>query len=587
MNKKITICVGIKNRSKPLVDYLIESMNNCIDKHFLSLSIFDCNSNDTENLENLIKAKWDGELQFSKEDISFSRSYAFNKAIMQSCSDYVFICDADMTLPTDFVHLFKYNVNKNKTWFPICFSLVKGRPRVIDEELNGWWRVNGFGMVGIYKKKLYDIGFLNEKFKDWGGEDNDLYNRIRGEKIRSNCIGLFHNWHPSPYNMRVTPIKFRHIEHRKKLVTAITTYNRLEYLKCCIESWNNTRDLGHEHLLIVADDGSKDGTLEYLENLKIENVNIHLILNNRMGIHFQVNQILKYCSEIDFEYGFKIDDDIIFLNKEWDNKYIETIQNTGYEHLCFYDYKWGRHGKTVHSMVDSHNGLLRSYVSKDNVQGAFWTFTHNIINKIGYFDIDNFGFCGLGHVDYTCRCCRGGFNNIETPFDFIDSNNYIKLPRESYKSAIEDKVRYSFNTPEILLNKRIVIQENRIFIEYKDNRDLIEKIKINVERKIEEENYRRKIKDSYCELKPIKTKNDINLDNKLKKKNIQNSNNLKEYKILSNIYDDQSRTVGYWIRNMRGKDKKLLLQLIEEREWGLGKKITKKELEKLFSKMDI
>ena len=58
MNNNITICVGIKNRSKALVDYLIESMNRCIDKNRLSLSIFDCCSNDVLDLKKEIEKKW-------------------------------------------------------------------------------------------------------------------------------------------------------------------------------------------------------------------------------------------------------------------------------------------------------------------------------------------------------------------------------------------------------------------------------------------------------------------------------------------------------------------------------------------------
>jgi len=166
---KITICVGIKNRSKALINCLIDSMNKCTNNDKLCLSVFDCDSEDNLNLEETIKSNWHGKLFFSKEKVNFSRAYTFNKAINQSVSEYIFICDADITLPIDFVEQFNNNVDKNKTWFPICFSLVKGRPRIIDEELNGWWRINGFGMVGIYKEKFYNIGFLNENFKNWGG----------------------------------------------------------------------------------------------------------------------------------------------------------------------------------------------------------------------------------------------------------------------------------------------------------------------------------------------------------------------------------------------------------------------------------
>jgi len=37
-------------------------------------------------------------------------------------------------------------------------------------------------------------------------------------------------------------------------------------------------------------------------------------------------------------------------------------------------------------------------------------------------------------------------------------------------------------------------------------------------------------------------------------------------------------TVGYWLRNFRGKEKYFLEKVIKQYEWGIGKKITKKDL---------
>jgi glycosyltransferase involved in cell wall biosynthesis len=573
---KITICVGIKNRTKALMDCLIQSMNNCIDNDMLSLSIFDCGSTDIIDLENVIKQNWKGNLYFSKEDRKFSRSYAFNRAIEQCRTNYVFICDADISIPIDFVRKFRENVDICKTWFPICFSLLRGKEKIIDEDNNGWWREKGFGMVGIHKSTFNNSGNLNENFIKWGGEDNDLYNRVNGIKIRENCIGLFHNWHPSPYNMRVTPERFRNIEYKKKLVLAITTYNRIEYLKRCIDSWNNTRDKRHEWTLIIADDGSTDGTIEYLKYLNIDNIKKHLILNNRMGVHYQTNQILKYCSNIDFEYGFKTDDDIIYIKKDWDNKYIEAIENTKYDHLCFFDYKWGKRRGTINAPIKSNDGFLQSYIKNKDVQGAFWTFTHKVIDKVGYFDIDEFGFCGLGHVDYTYRCARAGFNDLNNIYDYINSNEYIKLFNEFYVSAITNNERYFFNSNEVLLKKRRTIEENRIYIAYKENKDLIEELKELREKEFKIVNIQRIVKED-----PIIIKEPIKVRLERKKEKIEK----KEYKILYTLDNNNLRTIGYWLRNLNSNDKIMLNKAIKKYEWGMGKKITIKELESFLSKI--
>lgn len=197
MKKNISICVGIKNRSHQLLNYLLTSLQKIDSKELIDLSIYDCGSDDVPHLEVEIKKLWGGSLTYIVNDIKFSRTLSFNRAVKQSPSNFIFLCDADMTLPIDFINQYWANVSTEACWFPICFSLYKDKLSEIKKE-NGWWRTTGTGMVGISKDNFLSIGGLDEKYKTWGGEDDDLFNRckLKNFKInRANCLGLFHNWH--------------------------------------------------------------------------------------------------------------------------------------------------------------------------------------------------------------------------------------------------------------------------------------------------------------------------------------------------------------------------------------------------------
>lgn len=194
----ITICVGIKNRTVNLIQCLLVSMNECEQKESLALSIFDCNTDDVENLEKEIRKCWGGELIFKSEAIEFTRTYTLNKAVEAAATEKIFVCDADMTLPVNFIKQYNENVNGNTVWFPVCFSLYAFMPKEIKVNETGWWRHSGRGMMGLLKNNFIKIGQYNLDYKEWGREDDDFFARTKKANfkiVRDQCKGLFHNWH--------------------------------------------------------------------------------------------------------------------------------------------------------------------------------------------------------------------------------------------------------------------------------------------------------------------------------------------------------------------------------------------------------
>lgn len=277
-------------------------------------------------------------------------------------------------------------------------------------------------------------------------------------------------------------LRFSSTVIKMRIIYGVTTYNRLEYLKKHIATWKKTINTKrHDWTLIIADDGSDDGTVEYLKSLSLgPNIKYEPIFNNRRGVHYQVNQILLKSSKIDFDMGFKVEDDIYFLRSGWDTLYCRAMTKSKCEHLLYHDPNWRK------KLRGNCAGALRVTRKQENIyvqsrledaaigMGVFWTYTPNVIKKVGYFDCNDFGLCGNGHQDFTLRCCRAGLNRKRLPWDALNSESYIRMVYEDYRGAGSGKERgkaanIGRNGPTKKLKKGKLLQDrSRIYIPYNE-----------------------------------------------------------------------------------------------------------------------
>jgi hypothetical protein len=194
----ISICTGIYNRSDNYLNQFLPSIVKAKHADLIELSVFDCNSSDIPDLEASIKAQWKGKLKFAKEPLAFSRSATFNKAVAQSSQRIIFICDADMSVPENIVKLCNNYTAKKRVWYPVIYFLFKDRPAVVGKGNGVWEQYSAKGMLASLKEDFDAVGKLNEHFKEWGAEDNELWDRFykQGFTVISNRQrGLLHHWH--------------------------------------------------------------------------------------------------------------------------------------------------------------------------------------------------------------------------------------------------------------------------------------------------------------------------------------------------------------------------------------------------------
>ena len=220
--------------------------------------------------------------------------------------------------------------------------------------------------------------------------------------------------------------------NKKLFIIGITTFNRYSYLNDCLKSLLNTLCDNNDYILIIADGCSKDNTLNTIKSFQYnKNVSLIIIQNPNHFIYRQSNSILKYSLNFSFNFGFLMNDDLIFLKKGWDNLYYDTSIKDNISHIVYFGKKTK---KEDHYKIHKNNNL-ESYVTAENCQGAFFTFNRKLIENVGFFDEKNFQIRGHSHIDFTLRCCRYKYNNINTLYDVINSNNYIKLSTTSYISS--------------------------------------------------------------------------------------------------------------------------------------------------------
>lgn len=216
----------------------------------------------------------------------------------------------------------------------------------------------------------------------------------------------------------------------EKIGLGIITCNRPHYLKSLLESLKPCQDQINE--LIIVNDGKA---------VDVELFKGELILNEKnLGVGKSKNKAMKHLLGKGCDYIFIIEDDMVVLNKDIFQKYIEAYKISGIQHFNYgpgspfnrkQDIQFDLHNRhELKQDTEPNPKMILDYKKckialYEHTVAMFSFFTKEVLEKVGLIDEEFYN--AWEHVDHTYRIIKAGYH---PPFwwfaDIVDSQNYIR-----------------------------------------------------------------------------------------------------------------------------------------------------------------
>ncbi len=228
-------------------------------------------------------------------------------------------------------------------------------------------------------------GMVNSN-KDKGLEQTQLVKRIYQDKF------------PPPQKDFVKRLHYlKNVPANRYVNIGMVTFNRLEFTKSSIASLLEFTCF--PHVITVVDNGSTDGTGEYLQGLKKEGIITNLILlKENVGIAKASN--LAWSQEPNAEYYVKFDNDIVIQKPNWLERMVGIIDAASDLAMVGYNFEPKSYP------IQIINGL-KVRPKTGNLGGACVLIPKRTEQLLGYW-CEDYGLYGEEDADYGIRLTLSG-----------------------------------------------------------------------------------------------------------------------------------------------------------------------------------